>query len=483
MKSFRKVVLIICMLLVMVPQTIWAAEINWSLDGKATLTLSFELLDGGSPEDSTQKAKISLYQVEKLVKKGSGQTLEWTTDFSGCGISLENLNTSQAQQAANQLAQYAAAQGIRGNTQSIGLDQKAVYENLDFGTYLVVVEQMPEHYDAMKAFLVPVPVSDQAGWDYQVEVGVKTEKQVTPPDSNQGNPPEQPTDKPTEEPTEEPTEKPAEEPSEKPTEEPSEEPSEEPEKDPEKEPDGEPTKDPASNLDDPNIPDANANPDPSQKLPQTGPIRWPIPVAAALGIGLLLAGAIYKKGERKILLSSGTVLVVAALSVLIYQEQEGIRAGNISNEILEEYEELSLERLEDGERDSESDTIQVEDGEYIGEVSIPSLGITLPVSKDLSYPQLKMTPCRYEGSLEEDSLIIAAHNYASHFGGIKNLKNGDEVVFTDVNGNSYHYMVEEIDILKPDQVEEMKSGDWGLTLFTCTYGGQSRVTVRCSKAS
>jgi sortase A len=25
----------------------------------------------------------------------------------------------------------------------------------------------------------------------------------------------------------------------------------------------------------------------------------------------------------------------------------------------------------------------------------------------------------------------------------------------------------------------MESGDWDLTLFTCTTGGQSRITVRC----
>lgn len=26
----------------------------------------------------------------------------------------------------------------------------------------------------------------------------------------------------------------------------------------------------------------------------------------------------------------------------------------------------------------------------------------------------------------------------------------------------------------------MKEGDWDLTLFTCTFGGQQRFTVRCS---
>lgn len=38
-------------------------------------------------------------------------------------------------------------------------------------------------------------------------------------------------------------------------------------------------------------------------------------------------------------------------------------------------------------------------------------------------------------------------------------------------------MVEQ-EILEPDDEEAMTTGDWDLTLFTCTPGGQTRVTVR-----
>ncbi len=33
----------------------------------------------------------------------------------------------------------------------------------------------------------------------------------------------------------------------------------------------------------------------------------------------------------------------------------------------------------------------------------------------------------------------------------------------------------------PAAMEEMESGDWDLTLFTCTIGGACRVTVRCQQ--
>ena len=117
--------------------------------------------------------------------------------------------------------------------------------------------------------------------------------------------------------------------------------------------------------------------------------------------------------------------------------------------------------------------------EYIGVLSIPSLGLELPVLAQWNYPDLKTAPCRYAGSLYQDNLIICAHNYDAHFGRLKTLQTGDEVTFVDMDENVVVYKVVEMEILKPTNIEEMEAGDWDLTLFTCTKGGRTRVTVRC----
>ena len=46
-------------------------------------------------------------------------------------------------------------------------------------------------------------------------------------------------------------------------------------------------------------------------------------------------------------------------------------------------------------------------------------------------------------------------------------------------GIVFHYEVAAVEVLKSTAVEEMKAGDWDLTLFTCTYGGKSRCALRC----
>ena len=124
----------------------------------------------------------------------------------------------------------------------------------------------------------------------------------------------------------------------------------------------------------------------------------------------------------------------------------------------------------------------VDGQKYIGVLRIPDLSLELPVISNWSYPNLKNAPCRYAGSAYMNNMVIAAHNYYSHFGHLKDLSPGDEVTFTDVGGNVFQYEVSALEILSPFAVEEMTNGDWDLTLFTCTVGGQSRVTVRCVQA-
>ena len=115
----------------------------------------------------------------------------------------------------------------------------------------------------------------------------------------------------------------------------------------------------------------------------------------------------------------------------------------------------------------------------IGVLEIPKIDLKLPVLSEWSYPLLKKAPCRYSGSAYLDNLVIAAHNYRTHFGKLKELEMGDEVIFTDAAGNRFEYKAAVVEALTPQSVEDMTSGEWALSLFTCTLDGKNRVTVRC----
>lgn len=129
----------------------------------------------------------------------------------------------------------------------------------------------------------------------------------------------------------------------------------------------------------------------------------------------------------------------------------------------------------------EMPAVEIDGYRYIGTVNIPSISRELPVMETYSLKQMKKAPCRYAGSVYLGNMVICAHNYVSHFGRLKNLAPGDEVIFTDMDGNVFSYTVSKVETLAGKAVEEMKTGDWDLTLFTCNASGRSRITVRCVK--
>lgn len=124
---------------------------------------------------------------------------------------------------------------------------------------------------------------------------------------------------------------------------------------------------------------------------------------------------------------------------------------------------------------------EIDGHSYIGVLKIETLGLELPVISEWSNDELKIAPCRYTGSAYLDNLVLVAHNYQAHFASIRELSPGDEVVFTDMDGNVFTYEVILIETLTPTDVEEMTSGEFDLTLFTCTPDNSARVTVRCDR--
>lgn len=200
-----------------------------------------------------------------------------------------------------------------------------------------------------------------------------------------------------------------------------------------------------------------------------------------------------KKGVLLIYL--GLLLIVGALFLTAYNFYGDYRAKKDAKQAADQLKEfLPDEDQEPAVEQEETEIpdyvlnpdmempVRTIDGQnYIGTLSIPSLHLELPIISEWNYQRLRIAPCRYEGSVYKDDMIIAGHNYRSHFGMLKNLSAGDQVVFTDMSGNRFFYQVTEMEVLNPEDVDEMEAGDWDLTLFTCTYGGRTRVTLRCKR--
>ena len=183
------------------------------------------------------------------------------------------------------------------------------------------------------------------------------------------------------------------------------------------------------------------------------------------------------------LIALGVLALLAAVLLMGYNQWDSTRAEKAADCVLTQLEESIAEPRTIYPGDAAADTETIDGYDYIGYLSIPSIGLALPVMQQWSYPGLKSAPGRYSGALHTDDLVIAGHNYARHFSPLKHLTVGTEVLFVDMNDNIWHYAVSDTEVLQPTQIEKMAvktpDSNWDLTLFTCTTTGQARYALRC----
>lgn len=233
------------------------------------------------------------------------------------------------------------------------------------------------------------------------------------------------------------------------------------------------------------------------RLPQTGQDWQGVCVLGLFGLGLVCGAVMTRKRIRRVTAIAGALCILGALgfvgSNLHRSTESGREAGAVLEELLpvvyanaQEATAMPPQTLAPETEPTapvpEMPTQTVNGWDYIGYLSIPSLELTLPIQNQWSYEGFRVAPGRFAGSTYSKDLVLAAHNYPQHFGRIGDLQPGDTVCFTDMDGHVTHYRVAALETLAPEDVEGMLSGEYDLTLFTCTVGGKSRVTVRCTEA-
>lgn len=188
----------------------------------------------------------------------------------------------------------------------------------------------------------------------------------------------------------------------------------------------------------------------------------------------------------------GVVCMLSAAGLVAYNQWEDKNAEQTAQDLLVEVQSVidapKPEFPEDPvnlpdtpeKTPAEMATVKVDGYDCIGIISIPVLNLELPVLKDWSYEKLKKAPCHYYGSYYEKDFVIAAHNFKSHFGRLSELQAGDVVIFTDADGVEHYYRVALLETLQKGATKEMITSGFDLSLYTCTTGGASRVTVRCN---
>lgn len=206
-----------------------------------------------------------------------------------------------------------------------------------------------------------------------------------------------------------------------------------------------------------------------------------------------------RKAIGTVLITLGVVLVAAALiftGITIWNEE---RSGENARQALEQLRQelpqatpstpqrpevtLPVTPLPEDPAQEESlkamPEVIIDGVPYVGYLSIPALNLELPVIGESNEENLEIAPCRFYGTAYQKNFVIGGHRYRRHFRKLSTLGYGEKISFTDMDGNVFTYEVTETEILQPYQAEYLCSGDWDLSLYTCTPGGLTRVVMRC----
>lgn len=134
------------------------------------------------------------------------------------------------------------------------------------------------------------------------------------------------------------------------------------------------------------------------------------------------------------------------------------------------------------------------DDEIFGVISIPKLGLEMPIYLGASYDHMAIGAAHLsQTSLpiggKNTNCVIAGHRGwkgAEYFLHVTDLKPGDEILITNL-WETLHYTVTDTQIIMPNDVEQVliQEGKDMLTLLTCCYTskGNQRYLIFCERTT
>lgn len=180
-----------------------------------------------------------------------------------------------------------------------------------------------------------------------------------------------------------------------------------------------------------------------------------------------------KKYISNILMIIGIILVLVAMGSKYINKNE-----------VEKAEKNFINKLSDTENKEEVYE-QIESGDEIGKIIIPSLNIERIIVEGTDDAYIKHNIGHFEGTSmpgEEGNFAIAGHSntiYNNVFNNIDKLNIGDEIVVIALNGE-FKYKVRESFVVEPENTTVLNSfiGKKEITIVTCTNGGKDRLIIK-----
>lgn len=173
-----------------------------------------------------------------------------------------------------------------------------------------------------------------------------------------------------------------------------------------------------------------------------------------------------KKGFRSGCVIVGCVLILLSLVLLVGREISLYRSAETAAKHTDTIRRLLPEVTNAAPETRYNNTmpiLSVEHEDYVGLIAFPAHNSELPVRAE--WNGRLQSPCRYEGSIYDGSLIVGASTQKGQYDFFHEIGVTDTVFFTDMTGNRYSLEVSDILYRSDASGSTLHSEESDLTLF------------------
>lgn len=184
---------------------------------------------------------------------------------------------------------------------------------------------------------------------------------------------------------------------------------------------------------------------------------------------------------RQICTWAGITLLVAAVTTMVIWQWSVETSLEKNQEILYTLRTILPEpegALLESRSNNEMAALSLAGTDFVGILEMPRYGSALPVS--MNWGAVSKYPCRFGGSIYDGTMEIGATSQKGQFDFYREISVGDQVCFTDMEGNRFTYAITDIRYEKHADETALGRKEADLTLFVKNMYSFEYIVIFCS---
>lgn len=186
-----------------------------------------------------------------------------------------------------------------------------------------------------------------------------------------------------------------------------------------------------------------------------------------------------KKIISIISITLGAILVIASIGLLVYS----MRGYEIdTNNAIVQIEKLMPKITQSVPQEKGNNTMssmEIDGESYVALLEMDMYKFKMPVRSVWDEKAVEAVPCRYSGSIYNNSLVIAATDAEGQMDFVNSVNTGDRLTVTDMRGEQFSYKVVKVENSNTATDEELNTDEFDLTIFVEYSGPTDYLFIRC----